>query len=316
MKTILAMVYPGDDWNQVIPISDLKYRSAYELFYELARERGLSIIRSSVQWYDGKRFTKGWSYHDGQWKRVGPYMPNIIENKCAFGYTLPSRLVLNRLEQRFTVVNRFRAEILMNDKYLTTLLFQKFFPKTFFVRTTSEMVAALDKISGTFAVIKPVVGTGGQDVWILPKAAARKQRIVRPSLVQVFKDTASGVPGVSRGVHDLRIHFLNTKPFYTYIRQPESGKLVANIAQGGTMTMMSLRKLQATIRPIFQQVQNVFQGFNPTFFSVDVMFDRRKQPFIVEMNSKPGVYFPPEARSEQIRIFRQLADFYLQEAHR
>jgi hypothetical protein len=316
MKTILAMVYPGDDWDQEIPISDPKYRTAYELFYDLARAQGLSIIRSSVQWYDGKRFTKGWSYDKGQWKRVRSYTPHIIENKCSFGYAVPSRLILNQLEERFIVVNQFRTEVLMNDKYLTTLLFQKFFPKTIFIRSTAEMITAIRQIPGSRVVVKPVVGTGGKDVRILSKRSARKKEIQCPSLVQTFKDTSRGVPGVSRGIHDLRIHFLNAKPFYAYIRQPKLGKLVANIAQGGTMTMVPLRQLPRTLDPIFLQVQNIFRGFHPTFFSVDVMFDRQEKPFIVEMNSKPGIYFPPEARSEQIRIFRRLADFYLQEARR
>ena len=129
-------------------------------------------------------------------------------------------------------------------------------------------------------------------------------------LVQEFIDSSLGVPGVSESMHDLRLVFLNDKLSYSYIREPEEGNYLANLSQGGSLSVVPKNKIPHSIYPIIRCANRVFETFNPRIYSIDFMFDENKRPWIVEMNSMPGLYFTPQEKIHMVEMYKEIIEAF------
>ena len=107
-------------------------------------------------------------------------------------------------------------------------------------------------------------------------------------------------------MHDLRLVFIDEKVIYAYIREPRSGDLLANLAQGGSLKIVPNKLIPASVSPIIQRAHKLFGSFLPRVYTIDIMFDRRGKPWVVELNSMPGLYFTPEEKPSMIKMYRSL----------
>jgi glutathione synthase/RimK-type ligase-like ATP-grasp enzyme len=124
--------------------------------------------------------------------------------------------------------------------------------------------------------------------------------------LQEFIDSSLGVPGISSGLHDLRLVFVNNKLIYSYIRKPQKGSFLANLSQGGSLVIIPSKKLPQSLFPIVKYVQQTFATFNPKIYSIDFMFDKKKRPWIVELNSMPGLFFTPAEKKFMFAMYKEL----------
>jgi len=165
-------------------------------------------------------------------------------------------------------------------------------------------------------VIKPLDESEGKDVQILKAESAiskSKIRVGKNYIVQEFIDSSRGVPGLNKNTHDLRVVIVDNKIIYSHIREPRKDSYLSNLSQGGTLTAIPTENIPKSLCPIISFANHLFRTFNPCVYSIDFMFDRHNRPWIVELNSMPGLLIHPgkellmqKMYEELIKIFKKL----------
>lgn len=306
MKKIVLILYTTHTAGPDIPFSDKKYQHCYEELYTLGEAAGLHLCRAPLAWYDAKRdiFVDSWEFVGEKWRHSGPVKPDLVYDRTS-GRSLHDPV-------RTLIVSRYRFmddpafTLFANNKYETSReLPQHFKPYRKFL-STETFVNFLKTFTGERLVIKPVIGSGGHGVHIVSKEEAAHLDLVFPIIVQEFIDSSHGIPGITDTYHDLRMVFIGDEFVYAYVRIPKDGSLLANIAQGGRMEIVPKEKLPKTLGPIVRDTQTLFARFSQKTYTIDVMFDETGRPWIIEFNTMPGMFFPPEEKGVMHRVYVRL----------
>ncbi len=173
-------------------------------------------------------------------------------------------------------------------------MFKKFCPKTFLVKNKKELLEFLKKITSENKVIKPVSEGAGKGVFIGNDKYLIKCHYKFPLLVQEFMDTSDGIPGVYKGIHDLRIVFINDKLAYCFYRTPPKGELIANVAQGGKQILIPNNKIPKNAIVIAKAVVKYMK--KDYVISVDIGFVKG-EPYIIELNSSVGLNYDEKEKA-------------------
>lgn len=311
MKKVLILL-GKNDWNKEKPFSNKQYQDSYEFFYSLCRKNGIEMFRASYEWYDYEKniFKYSWVFDDNDgWKRTDAIKPDLIYDKTKSSAEAYYKKELISKNYRF--VNDLRFTRIIDDKLVTSLIFHKWSKKSWIVNNQRKLENILPKIRSQRFVVKPISESGGKNVQIINKdEALEKITFGDDYLVQEFIDSSSGVPGVSKDMHDLRLVFVNNKLSYSYIREPEEGNYLANLSQGGSLSVVPKEKIPRSLNSIIRCANKVFETFNPRIFSIDFMFDENKRPWIVELNSMPGLFFTPEEKPYMVELYKELIEVF------
>jgi glutathione synthase/RimK-type ligase-like ATP-grasp enzyme len=266
------------------------------------------MYRASHEWYDYKKniFKYAWVYEGkgANWKRVSNITPDLIYDKTKASTETYYKKEL--MHEHYPFINDLNFTKLIDDKFVTSLIFEKWSKKSWVIENSSELKNILPKLKSSKIVIKPISESGGKNVQIIDKKDAGKIQIISENIVQEFIDSSRGVPGVSKGMHDLRLVFVGDKIIYSYIREPKEGSFLANLAQGGSLIIVPKEKIPTSLKPIIASANEAFATFNPRIYSLDVMFDEKKKPWIVEFNSMPGLYFTPAEKPHMLEMYQEL----------
>jgi glutathione synthase/RimK-type ligase-like ATP-grasp enzyme len=308
MKKVLIL-FGKSDWKKAKPFSNPDYQYSYEYFYDLCQDNQIQMYRASYEWYDYKKriFKYAWIFEGkgGKWKKVHDIKPDLIYDKTKARAEVYYKKELIREDYPF--INNLIFTQLIDDKFTISLLFEKWCKKNWIVEDRKGLREVAPKIKTRLAVLKPIIESGGKGIQILDKKALLKKAVLdRPYLLQEFIDSSFGVPGVSRGMHDLRLVFVNDKIVYSYIREPKKGSYLANLSQGGCLKIVPKNKLPKSLKPIILHANKLFATFKPRVYSIDIMFDEKKQPWIVELNSMPGLFFTPEEKPSMLKMYKTL----------
>ncbi|MFA6047377.1 MAG: hypothetical protein WCV59_01955 [Parcubacteria group bacterium] len=308
MKKVMIL-FGKSDWKSAKPFSNKDYQYSYEFFYTLCKKNGIQMYRASYEWYDYEKavFKHAWIYEGegAKWKKVGNIKPDLIYDKTKARMETYYKKEL--IGEYYPFINDQIFTRLIDDKLTTSLIFEKWSKKSWIINSKEDLKIILPKIKSSKIVLKPLCESGGKDVEILSKKEAlEKSSIKKNFIVQEFIDSSSGVPRVSRGMHDLRLVFVNDKIIYAYIREPKKGSYLANLAQGGKLIIVPNKKIPKSVNPIIKQANEAFITFDPRVYSLDLMFDRFGRPWIVELNSMPGLFFTPEEKSSMLQMYAEL----------
>lgn len=313
MKKTVLILYTSHAAGPSVPFSDLKYQRCYEALYTLGETFGLHLCRAPLDWYDIEQdiFRDSWEFVEGAWRLSGPVKPDLVYDKTRGGSAAN--------EVRALIISRYRFmddpafTLFANNKYETSRALPQHFKPYHKLSNIREFSDFLATIRDERLVIKPVVGSGGQGVYIVSKEEAARLDLVFPVIVQEFIDSSLGIPGITETVHDLRLVFIGDEFVYAYVRTPKDGSLLANIAQGGRMKIVSKNELPETLSPIIDDTRELFARFPQKTYTIDVMFDEAGHPWIIEFNTMPGMFFPPEEditmRRVYTRLLQELQDF-------
>ncbi|OGY82373.1 MAG: hypothetical protein A3F54_02320 [Candidatus Kerfeldbacteria bacterium RIFCSPHIGHO2_12_FULL_48_17] len=297
-----------DDYgkNNKLPFSDNpKYKEHYELLYQIGRELGVEFSRARLDWLRGGKVKKAWKQQKDEWVLdKKPFTPDAVWFKAKD--TPAARKKLAEIYTQLPVVSNPHLYEIVPNKYTMYVLFPTLFPKTFLVHNRYDLAKYLPKIKGRRAVLKPTVGSGGNGITIASKAVLKKTPITTAMLLQEFKESIAGIPGIMTGRHDLRVHVLNNKILYAYYRKPKAGSLLANIAQGGSMVLIKNDEIPRAVKKMVEKVITTLQDLTPNFYSVDFLFDAAGHPWVIELNRSPGIFFPPEYRAAETRLFKKI----------
>jgi len=271
------------------------------------------MYRASYEWYDYKNhlFKHAWIFEgqNANWKRMRNIKPDLIYDKTKARMEIYYKKELIR--EKYPFINNLEFTRLIDDKLTVSLLFSKWSKRSWLAENKKDLREILPKIKKAKIVIKPLLESGGKGIQILNKKdVMRKAKIKGPHLVQEFIDSSRGVPKFSKEIHDLRLVFVNDKIIYSYIREPKKGSYLANLAQGGSLTIVPKNKLPESLAPIVKYANEIFHTFNPRVFCMDFMFDQDKRPWIVELNSMPGLFFTPQEKPYMIEMYKELLKIF------
>ncbi|MFZ1654468.1 MAG: hypothetical protein WAT84_01420 [Candidatus Moraniibacteriota bacterium] len=307
MKKVLIL-FGKSSWRKSRPFDNKDYQYSYEFFYDLCKASGVQMYRASYEWYDYKNqvFKYAWIYEGAgcQWSRVSNIKPDLIYDKTKARLEVYHKKDL--IAQHYTFINDLDFTRIIDDKFVVGLLFSKWSKKNFIVRNPIELKAALKHIRTATAVLKPVTESGGIGVQVFPKKNASGISFHGTHILQGFIDSSRGVPGVSSRMHDLRLVMVNEKIIYAYIREPKEGSFLANLAQGGQLSIVPHRQIPRSVAPIVEHAKDIFESFHPKIFTIDIMFDTTGSPWVVELNSMPGLYFTPEEKPSMEKMYQEL----------
>ncbi|PIR73654.1 MAG: hypothetical protein COU40_01395 [Candidatus Moranbacteria bacterium CG10_big_fil_rev_8_21_14_0_10_35_21] len=309
MKKVLIL-FGSKSWKTKGPFSDLKYQSCYENLYSLASKNGVALYRASYQWYDHKNniFKYAWTFKNGVWERASEIKPDLIYDKTSF--RMETNLFKEKISENYPIINDPLFTSIADNKFITSLLFPEYSKRCYLLTSSADLKKSTALIKGTRIVLKPLSESGGKGVQIIHKKQLESILIKQPLLAQEFINSSNGIVGIMKGTHDLRTVFINNKLIYSYIRQPKKDSLLANLAQGGTMFIIKNNQLPKSIFPVFKKVASTFSQFENTVYTIDFMFDKSQKPWIIELNSMPGMYFPKEEEKCMEKTYLELIKLF------
>jgi glutathione synthase/RimK-type ligase-like ATP-grasp enzyme len=274
------------------PFDKAEYWSSYQELDEEFRKLGACfyIVRSNDTYLGNGTFSKSWQFQNGNLIETGEITVDKIYNKGSF-----------ETDEKISVLNnKIINRICNDDKYETYRLFKKYCPKTILVNNEKEFLEALNQIQGSKKVIKPIDGSGGKDVFIGDNEYLKKCKYKFPLLVQEFLDTSDGIPGIYKGIHDLRIVFINNEIIMCFFRTPPKGSLLANIALGGKTIVINNDHIPKSVLKIAKEVNQYLSQYGDRIFSVDFGF-AKGWPKIIELNSNVGLLV--SSRGAEFKVF-------------
>lgn len=267
-------------------------RKIYYYFFEFGKQQGFDMFIASGK--DGHlgnlKFKNILHYKNGFFaKHAGAVSAAAVLDRSGglfFPPTGTGKRVLNCLE--------FKK--LCWDKNLTYATIGKFMPKNFEIAGKKDLLKYLKKFdSNSLAVLKPARGMCGKDILIQKPAELSAAGLIpgKKYVLQKFVDTSSGIKGITKGRHDLRIVILEGKPVLAHVRTPKKGSLLANVAQGGKIKEIPIKKIPVKVLKTVKNIQKIIdKKYYYPLYSIDFGLDKKGKPFVFELNDQIG--FPRE----------------------
>lgn len=283
----------GDDWKKIIPITSDGTRRSFEYWHTEGLKERISIYRASLAWYNTEKrhFTKAWAFRDGTWKKVkGPIVPDMIYDKIAgkHDHALHEKKLEIAAHTKWFNTPYFSAYF--NNKLFQYILLGEFMPTSLILHSKKELKHHIKKIKTKHIVVKPFYGSGGFNIFIEKKETLLRRTLGYPILLQEFIDGSSGIPGMKQNaVADLRIVYLNHKPIYALSRIVKGTSLFTNFHQGASAIAIPTKHIPKSISLLVKKIQKKLSLFPECEYSLDFIFDKKGRPFLMEMNTAPGL---------------------------
>jgi glutathione synthase/RimK-type ligase-like ATP-grasp enzyme len=291
---------PGFD---AYPFDDVQYCEGYYKLAEIVAEKGgqFFIVRGQDTYRGGNVFRGGWVYGDDRFERTDKEIQSdVIFNK--------GRLIA---DDDAVMINEKKLEAICTDKSQTYAVFRDFSPATIIAHSERELEDAFAKIPGDLVVAKPLDRQGGEGVFIgtRPEVVSKIEHF--PYLVQEFIDTRNGIPGIAKGMHELRLIILKGEIIAAFARAPRRGSFLANESQGGRIWNIPLGDIPRGATELFAQVDRKLASFPKRLYCLDCGLNHEGSWKIVELNSQPGLsindYRSPDGRA----MWEKIADLLL-----
>lgn len=278
------------DWEGETPFKKDYMDDTYQKFSSLASEQEGKVFIAKFSWYSENGLDKAY-YFDSGWKKVEGVEVDVVFDK--FKFDEKTRELKKEINSELPVLNDFELERICKDKLLTYDFFPELVPET--VEADEETVEEFIFEDGK-AVVKPIYDFGGNGVEVLEKPLFEEKDDL---IVQRFVDSSLGIETLNiEGFHDLRVIVVNGEKQLALVRTPEEG-FISNVSRGGSMEFVSVEDLPEKAVEAVDAVVERFQRFEPAVYSVDLIFDKGQKPWILELNSKPGLVFYDDLEIER-----------------
>jgi glutathione synthase/RimK-type ligase-like ATP-grasp enzyme len=212
------------------------------------------------------------------------------------------------------------AEVLRlaSDKSAMYEEFGELQPFSMTCESPQELEHAFKQITTGKVVVKDPTGYGGSGVYIGSRAEVRhklaKDNASYPLLAQEMMDTSVGIPGITTGMHDMRITIGGGRIWSSFFRTPKQGEYRANVALGGSFQYIPHNRIPAAAIRMAKRIDEHF-GSQPRHYAVDVAHTDKGWK-LIELNNMPGIVptsYTPETEYELnqlatylVRLVRQL----------
>lgn len=294
-------------FNRQFPFKKEKRNEAFEVMSEVGDSKGFNLFFSRHEFYNkrSKSLKKAWTFKDGNWK--------IVKSKglelCYYhGFTKNITTESRKIQEKINIpiLNHMELEQVCDDKVLTYNIFPDLVPKTFLVNDFYEMHRVLHYVKTDRVVIKPRDGSFGRGV-IIRKKKELANGIKKNTIIQEFIDTRNPYSKLKRP-NDMRIVVIDGKINHAYIRMAAPGSFVANMTKGAKKLFIKREDIPSSIVRRVKLVDNLFQHYGPRIYSADFLVDQDNKPWLVELNSKPGMLFYEGAEKIRHKYFCNVFD--------
>lgn len=274
------------------PFGKSQYLEAYIEMIEYMRGRGINvfIIRGETYLWNGI-FSSAWNLvkksdarYDFEEKR-NIYIDMILDR---------SDSLYKYIVDDIRIINHKKITQLCSDKILTFEAFSKISPKTAYIHSFQELeqtIQYFDLKWDDMIVLKKNFWLHGNGVfiWKVSEIASDYYDDWSDILVQEFIDSSGGIPSLVSGLHDIRINVVWWKMTHAFIRTPQEGSYLANVAQGGSVTTVAISDLPQEILDCMKQIIHTMNQIDPIhIFAADFVYWGAKF-YLIELNSFPGV---------------------------
>lgn len=261
------------------PFDELEYWKSYQELADEIIKQGAEfyIVRSQSTYLGEGVFEKSWQFKDGKLIECGKVKIDALYDKGSFV-----------TDRRILVLNNEEINEICTNKWQTYQLFPQYFPKTILVHTKEQLDTAINEITTSNIVVKPVNGAEGKDVFIGDHDYIMNAALTYPCLVQEFINSSMGIAGLVEGLHDFRIALINGEIVYSFLRTPPPKSLVANVAQGGNQISVDIDKIPKEALELIHTVDSYLSKFGPRFYGIDIAMSPNGFK-IIELNSRLGL---------------------------
>lgn len=279
-----------------------KRNERYSVFSELASELGANVYLANYDRYRNSTISEAYRWNGDRWVKEREVELDVIFDKFKFDGT--TRDLKKQMREQLPVLNSFELEELCKDKLLTYEKFSEHVPETRFAEP--ENVSEFLETDGK-TVLKPRFGFGGKGVRILEQGEDWEES--PDLLVQRYVQPASELPHVDfHGAHDFRVMVVNGDIMASYYRLNEEGDR-ANSSFGAEKQFVDVESIPEEVERIVREIDDELGSLKPAAYSVDFMFDQDKNPWIVELNSKPGLGVESEQEKEhRLPVMKQVVE--------
>lgn len=231
-------------------------------------------------------FEGGWRYDGGSFLLTNEKLTIDLVYDRTGGIDFPPE------SDNLLVVNPRNFKILCWDKWATFKEIEEFMPKTLLIENEKQIAPFLSEIKSDKIVLKPFNGLKGLGVFIGDKDEALDFKFPEKYskyVMQEFVDTSGGIPGITSERHDLRVAVVNQKVVWCHVRVPKEGSLMANAAQGGSLTEVDYEKVPKSVKNIVEVISRKFYNkYGNTIYSLDFGVEKDGTPKIFEINDQIG----------------------------
>jgi len=281
----------------------------YLRLLKLCQQKNWQVFVLTRKTYEGGGIFNGaWQFDRNKFSRVRkPVKIDLVYDRTG-GVKFPPEEPSGPV-----VVNRRDFKLLCWDKWLGYGKTSRFMPKTIWVGERQNLGSVLPKIKTDWVVLKPYNGLKGIGVFIGPKKKALNFEFPEKYpryIAQEFIDTSGGIPGIVKGLHDLRVAITNGEAVWSHVRTPPSGSFQANVAQGGKIKEVVCTKLPAAVKQITDQIANRFyKKYDNPSYTLDFGMSK-KGPLIFEFNDQMG--FPTWEMKAREKFLNELVKNFAQ----
>lgn len=302
MKTA-AYVFWVIDWRRKSPKFKPTYKKPTEYLFSLAKKKNLRFILTDFRGFQNGYFKNSWIFDGKKWKKSGKFKADVIYDKSKTNFQ--NVAIKLTVAEKVPLINNPIFDLICENKFLSYLYFKEYSPKTF-VLEKNNLDKILKEIKTESIVTKPNWGSGGKNVKIIPRQNLKHIKIKFEYIAQKFIDSSQGIKKIVKNTHDLRIVIANGKISYSYLRIPKKRSLIANIQQGGSMINLKEHQIPTAAKKLARDVDEKFKDFWPRIYTIDLIFDKQQKPWLIELNSKPGIYFYPKDKKLQDKFYMDI----------
>jgi len=265
------------------PFSNAQRFAVYRQFAEYCQKENIAVRFVRADSYLGAMsFSGGW-YFDSKGVLIdcAAFKADLIINKSGLQKTF---------DKDDLVLNDPFIEKICSDKLVTYEYLSKYFAKTVPLDLQNP-THSLRQIRSPKIVVKPIDGAAGRGIFFLNQGESLPEEVQNTSLTylaQEFLDSSAGILGLVQGMHDLRLFIFNGKVKIAYIRTPEQGSYLANIACGGSIKLIDSEEIPKEVLEMAKNIDDLFKHLKPRFYSADFMYAKGQKPYLIELNSHPG----------------------------
>lgn len=265
----------------------------YKTYSEIAQSKGIELFFAHYKWYSEGKLEKAFRWTGSKWEKAKPVELDGAFDK--FPFNEKTEGIKQEINRELPVVNDFELEKFCKDKLRSAEKLSEYFPETTSQEFLEDMIEEYGRV-----VVKPRFGHGGENVNIVESREQLDLEDDVEYIVQEFVE-ASEVPisEVSGKQHDLRVVFVNNEPVYTYIRMPEEEEGVSNVSKQGSIIYIDLEDVPDEVMKASRDVSEYLEGHRPCLFSVDFIVSEEGKSYVLELNSKPGMYFSDSEGKEK-----------------
>lgn len=282
-----------------------------EDIYSSMIKREILLCRGIIHDYDAKNniFTKALFLEKNKWIWKQNVVPKIVHDQSAFNLSHEKKEIKNKIAKNFPFFNSLYLSDLMSNKWKAYLAFRNLCPRTVLIENANDL-KKISQLDTEKVILKPLSGMGGKGIKIYSRKKARP--IPFPFIAQNLIST-TGINGIVNGQHDLRILLANENIFHSFVRIPKKGNLIASLSLGSTIKLVPLSKIPEQVLLLVEKVKSVLPKEERRLYSIDIMLDSFQRPFIIELNSRPGMILEKEELGARTRYYDHLASFFLKD---